>query len=337
MKLLLQQHSRVILLLIINNVLLLSVVQLDLNAQNQSLQWSNMIYIVILSLFLLFVFFIWEFYTHQSVFAFVNKKIETLEDILPKWDSSPLFSKIQKQFQIQYQLYATQIMQYKKQQEEHRIFMVQWVHQMKTPVSVIIMMMQDDKVKQQVDKQLVDSIYEECERLSNGLELVLYNARISQIELDFTVQQVDLQQLTRKVIHQHKRAFIRKAIYPKIEIEQPIQTESDAKWLAFIMYQLITNAIKYSNKRESELRFEIKKLPDKTIVWSIHDQGMGIPIQDQKRVFDAFFTGENGRHVQESTGMGLYLAKKICTQLGHHIDLTSIEGKGTTLSIYFNH
>ncbi|MNJ51364.1 Sensor histidine kinase GraS [compost metagenome] len=117
-------------------------------------------------------------------------------------------------------------------------------------------------------------------------------------------------------------------------MEEPLSIVSDEKWLTFVMTQLITNAVRYTTKENGKLYFRGFKENDRTIL-EIEDEGVGIPESDLPRVFDAYFTGENGRKFQESTGMGMYLAKEICHKLGHSIELESIEDQGTIVRLSF--
>ena len=105
--------------------------------------------------------------------------------------------------------------------------------------------------------------------------------------------------------------------------------------MKFIIGQLITNGVKYSKDYSNYLTIKSEE-NNKYVILSIIDEGIGIVSKDLKRVFAPFFTGENGRKFGESTGMGLYLVKKVCDDLGHKVSIKSEVGKGTEVSIYFN-
>ncbi len=110
---------------------------------------------------------------------------------------------------------------------------------------------------------------------------------------------------------------------------------TDSKWLEFILNQIINNSIKYKkNHVASFIQISSKKEKDK-IYLSIYDNGKGIPSSDLPRVFDKSFTGTNGRNLVKSTGMGLYIAQKLCTKLGHKISIESKEGEYTKVTITF--
>lgn len=109
---------------------------------------------------------------------------------------------------------------------------------------------------------------------------------------------------------------------------------TDAKWLKFAVGQVITNAVKYSSGVSDRLELKIFRREDKTVL-EIRDHGVGIPSQDLKRVFDPYYTGENGRRFQESTGIGLYLVKEITGKLNHEVEISSAPGKGTAVQFIF--
>lgn len=210
---------------------------------------------------------------------------------------------------------------------------------MKTPVSVLKLALENEKDKN-IDEQTrksYESMEEEIEKLSNGLEMALYTLRVNDFELDFKVEEISLLEIVRNVINENKNAFIVNSIYPKIASKQDLTVKSDKKWMKFVIGQIVSNSIKYSKVKAGENKsvvFRIYRQDDRSIL-SIEDMGVGVPAEDLDKIFNPFFTGKNGRTYLESTGMGLYLSKEICNRLGHDIDVKSVEGEGTTVSIIF--
>lgn len=241
----------------------------------------------------------------------------------------------------QYQVYMQQLRKYRMAQEQHNHFTNQWVHHMKTPVSVIDLHIQESnglKLDPEA-KAAFHSISEENDRIKQGLEMMLHMARLDKFEFDLHVRQVDLPALARQVVNDHKKACIRWSIFPKVESsKEHMKVETDEKWMTFILQQLVTNAIKYSKKKPGtkQLTIQIEQSEDgrKTQVRVI-DTGIGIAAHDLPRVYDPFFTGENGRKGSESTGMGLFLVREVIQKLGHRIEITSQEGEGTAVTIHF--
>jgi signal transduction histidine kinase len=208
--------------------------------------------------------------------------------------------------------------------------MDQWVHQMKTPLSVI------ELTVQQVDEPEYASIREETERMRSGLNTILYMARLRTFQQDFHPRSLALSQIVHEVIHEHKRSFIRNNVYPEVQtINGMLMVDSDEKWLFFMLSQLVMNSVKYSAGSGQKIHIH-SFIRDRQAVLEVRDHGVGIPAADLKRVFDPFFTGENGRHFRESTGMGLYLTREAANQLGHALELESAPGQGTTVRIVFH-
>lgn len=239
----------------------------------------------------------------------------------------------------QHSAYLTELGKYRRQQELHNHFVLQWVHHMKTPVSVIDLLgqeaLQQTPSTERENKQLVVSVQEEAERMTRGLEMMLYTARLEKFEMDLHLKKIPLHQLIRAVVNAHKRLCIRHSIFPQIEGE--VWVETDEKWMTVVLNQFVSNAIKYSKSKPGEKQLVILIEPDLDGggMISVTDEGTGIAPHDLSRIFDPFFTGENGRAMGESTGMGLYLAKQVCGKLGHELSVTSVLGVGTTFTVSF--
>ncbi|MNO28096.1 Sensor histidine kinase GraS [compost metagenome] len=286
------------------------------------------IYAALLSTCILAVFLLIRYWTNRSFYRRLEEIPDSLRAFADVKPGSPLADSLQRLLKAQYRLYLQEIGEQQSKIDGHRHFMNQWVHQMKTPLSVIHLMVQHEDDPRSV------AIGDELERLRKGLEMVLYAARLDTFEHDFVVESLDLENLVRSVTSSQKRLFIRRKVYPVIEIPEGLAIATDEKWLSFVLTQLITNAVKYTVKERANLRFRGFTRGRETVL-EIEDEGVGIPASDLPRVFDAYFTGDNGRSFQESTGMGLYLAKEICAKLGHRIELDSQEGGGATARIVF--
>lgn len=227
------------------------------------------------------------------------------------------------------QLYETNLQQVQKDLNERVTFMNQWVHQMKTPLSVIDLMIQDR------DEEIFQGIRKELYRLEEGLKTVLYISRLSLFEKDYVIEKISLKKFVNEIIKETRRLFIQNKIFPKTSFpEEDLFVYSDKKWLQFAIGQIISNAVKYSSHQSDTLHFKIEK-QEKGILLEIQNFGVGIPPQDIKRVFEPYFIGVNGRLYHESTGIGLHLVKEIMSKLQHDIKLESTVGVGTTFKIYF--
>ncbi|WP_168123004.1 sensor histidine kinase [Paenibacillus sp. HB172176] len=243
----------------------------------------------------------------------------------------------------QHRAYLNELGRYRRQQELHNHFVMQWVHHMKTPLSIMDLHLQDLLQGEQAGsspsidklKELRGSLQEETERMSSGLDMMLQTARLEKFELDAQMRSVPLHELARKAVNAHKRLCIRHSIFPRIDGEA--WAETDEKWMSFVLSQLISNAVKYSKSKPGgkQLKIRIHALDNGSSRLELTDEGIGIAPHDLPRVFEPFFTGENGRLSGESTGMGLYLAKQVCAKLGHVLTIKSELGSGTTAELYF--
>jgi signal transduction histidine kinase len=244
-----------------------------------------------------------------------------------------------KLLQEQHNAFLKELNRYRRNQELHNHFVLQWVHHMKTPLSVMHLHMQEGTERgwktEQEQRAMASSMLEEADRLTRGLEMMLHTARMDKFELDLLVRRLPLHELVRTAINAHKRLFIRHSIFPKVEGE--LWAESDEKWIAFVLHQLVSNAIKYSKGKPGAktLSFKLEALQGGKGRLTVADEGIGIAPQDIPRVFDPFFTGENGRTSGESTGMGLYLTKQVAQKLGHGVRIESTLGQGTSVELTF--
>ncbi|WP_019533933.1 sensor histidine kinase [Paenibacillus ginsengihumi] len=262
------------------------------------------------------------------------RKLQTPPDSLEQFTeassslSSPLNERLQELLRSQFRLYRAELHNYQHKIEAHIQFINQWVHQMKTPLSVIHLLVQSE------DDKRFAAIGDEVDRLRKGLETVLYTARLDAFEHDFHVETLRLTNIVRSVVSDQKRLFIRKRVFPSIQIDEDLKAASDEKWLSFVLTQLITNAVRYTTQENRKIYFTGTRSDSETVL-EIRDEGVGIPASDLPRVFEPYFTGENGRHFQESTGMGLYLVCQICDKLGHAVEIESEVGRGTAVRIRF--
>jgi len=286
------------------------------------------IYSFCISLVLLTSFLLIRYLMRQRYLVKISQLPKTMEDVLQKNAKTPEAMQAEKYMHELYRLYKHELQSLYAGQKRHDQFINQWVHQMKTPISVIELLLQDERP---LDKK---NVQEEIDRLRRGLDMVLVNARLENFEEDMQVEQVTLKTIVTATVNENKRLFITKRVFPEIHIEDDIIVASDSKWLRFIIGQFVTNAVKYTFEANKKIVISAIKKND-YVQLSIRDEGIGIPASDLSRVTKAFFTGENGRKTGESTGMGLYLAKEICGKLGHELNITSEVGKGTIVTVTF--
>ena len=191
-----------------------------------------------------------------------------------------------------------------------------WVHQIKTPISAMKLLIQTS------ESEISSDLSSELFKIEQYVEMVLSYIRLGSNKNDFVLKEYDLDNIVRQAIRKYAPLFIRK----KINLDfQPTTYKvlTDEKWLVFVIEQLLSNAIKYTNKG----KISIYSLENKKLV--IEDTGIGISKEDIPRIFDKGFTGYNGRTDKKATGLGLYLCKNILDKLSHKISIESEVGVKT--------
>jgi len=210
-------------------------------------------------------------------------------------------------------------------QKDQREYTESWVHDIKVPLAALKLSQDDD-----LDPDL---IAEELDQIDYLVDQALYFARLNNFSNDYLIQEQDLNDIVKACIRTNKRLFISKRIGINFDItDKKILT--DEKWLSFIINQILANSLKYTDNGGRISIFTTTA--DNNIELHIKDNGIGIADQDISRIFNKGFTGSNGRKSgSKSTGMGLYLTKKMVDKLGHTISVNSRPGDGTETIITF--
>ena len=197
-----------------------------------------------------------------------------------------------------------------------------WVHQIKTPIAASQLLVQDV-----TDRNIRSLLEQEIFKIDAYTHLVLQYLRLENFHDDLQLKQVALEQLVKEVVRKYSLFFIQKGLTINLD-NLDVKVISDEKWLLVIIEQILSNSLKYTKSGGIEIYFK-----DNTLY--LKDSGIGIKDSDILRVFERGFSGYNGRLTQQSSGLGLYLSKKIADQLGHDISISSQVGQGTTVSIHF--
>ena len=197
-----------------------------------------------------------------------------------------------------------------------------WVHQIKTPIAASQLLVQDV-----TDRNIKSLLEQEIFKIDAYTHLVLQYLRLENFHDDLQLKQVALEHLVKEVVRKYSLFFIQKGLTINLD-DLDVKVISDEKWLLVIIEQVLSNSLKYTKNGGIEVYFK-----DNTLY--LKDSGIGIKDSDILRVFERGFSGYNGRLTQQSSGLGLYLSKKIADQLGHDISISSQVGQGTTVSIHF--
>ena len=230
-------------------------------------------------------------------------------------------------------------------QSRMRDYYSMWVHQIKTPISAMKLLLEAereelgrlmcDEEQQAAFKELsdnLDSFEDELFRIEEYVSMVLQYQRVSSTENDFVLEKVSLDGVIRDTIKKYAKIMIRRHIGINYSGTKK-QVYTDEKWLAFILEQILSNAIKYTPK--GFVTIETTEEKDRFFI-TIKDTGIGIKAEDLSRVFEKGYTGYNGHADKKATGIGLYLCRQMADKLGHTIRMESELGKGTKVWIGFN-
>ena len=219
-----------------------------------------------------------------------------------------------------------EIEQYLQNINDFKEYIELWVHEVKLPIASSKLMIYNHET----DKR---KLQEQINRIENYVEQVLYYIRLENSEHDYLLKKCNLGKIVHKVIKRNQDSLL----FHKISIEIKNINEiviSDSKWLEFIINQIVSNSIKYRRTDKCKIAFNV--IRRNNIALEIIDNGLGIKTSDLTRVFEKSFTGENGRLVSSSTGMGLYIVKRLCDKLGHKIIIESKYSEYTKVTISFN-
>ncbi|QBP42698.1 sensor histidine kinase [Paenisporosarcina antarctica] len=214
--------------------------------------------------------------------------------------------------------------QIQNRQNEHYDFIIAWFHEIKTPIAVL-------RLLQQTDMD-ANSLREEITKIENYIDQALYYAKLDSFNQDYDIQNCDMIQITKEIVKAHSKTFFSKKIRINM-LSDSLIVQSDPKWLQFIVNQLLTNSLKYT-ELGGEITISAFETPQEK-QWLIRDSGIGISQKDLPRIFNRGFTGETGRTYTKSTGMGLYLAQQLSNKLGHYISCKSEVREFTQFIIHF--
>ena len=291
--------------------------------------------VVVLLLIILTLFFALE----QAIdFMKCRARLEELETIMAGLDKKYLFGECVPRARSIYERKLLELLRRagrhmvqavsdaEAAQREYREYVDSWVHEIKTPITAagLICRSADSEVRRRLSPELA--------QIEAHVERALFYARAENPEKDFIVRQTDLAEITAQALNQHRTILMQNGV--QIETDDLSQiVYTDRKWTAFIIGQILQNAVRY--RSEYPVVTLCAKQIGQQVRLVIQDNGIGIPVHELPRVFDRGFTGSNGRSRGGSTGMGLYLCRKLADCLQIDLRLTSEVGTGTTVSLTF--
>lgn len=297
-----------------------------------NIESGEIIYAVFIMLFVALAVCIFDFYWFYKKYRElkdIEKSIEVSFDSLPAPNGC---------IEEEYQILIKKLAHYFngvlnkntntfKEMEE---YYTMWVHQIKTPIAAMKLLLQEKPAE-------FDVSYEQAQlfRIEQYAEMALQYMRLGSDSTDFVIKKVNLHDIAKEAVHKYARMFIQKKI--KLDFKDfDVLVLSDAKWIRFVVEQILSNAIKYTSQGSVSIYCESSK---KYVILFIEDTGAGINSADLPRICEKGYTGYNGRgsyNGQFSTGIGLYMCNKIIKKLSHKMEIESEEGKGTKVKIIFN-
>lgn len=290
--------------------------------------------VAVISLFFYALTLIIDFFRKE---LFYNELIENLRRLDKKYliletVSAPSFYDGELLYNIIYDVNKSMlenVKNYKLSIDDFKEYIEMWIHEVKIPIASLTLMAHNHR--DLIDKRMVEQI----KKVDSYIEQVLFYVRSENAEKDYLIKENRLSKIVGKAALKNKDDLLENKIdFATKNLNVNVLT--DSKWLEFILNQIINNSIKYKDedKRESYIKISADERKE-VVVLKISDNGIGIKESDLPLVFEKSFTGENGRKHSKATGMGLYIANKLCEKLGHKIEIKSEVGKYTTVSIMF--
>ena len=220
------------------------------------------------------------------------------------------------------------VAEYRRNASDFREFIEMWVHEIKLPVSSLLLMMHNHK------SEFGGKALEQLRRIDGYTDTVLYYARSENAEKDYLIKETSLKRTVSNAAVKNREDLLLHNVQLQTE-RLGVSIMTDSKWLEFILGQLFANSIKFfSEQREAMITIWAEEFSDRSVL-HFRDNGIGIPESDLPYIFEKSFTGENGRTHAKSTGMGLYIVKSLCRRLGHDIDVKSVTDEFTEFAITF--
>ncbi|TWD95808.1 OmpR family two-component system bacitracin resistance sensor histidine kinase BceS [Neobacillus bataviensis] len=293
---------------------------------DSAIKFTPLLYIVFLSTLIFVIFLCFRFHKETKFYASLSEWENNLDLTNMANAESPFEKIIEESIVNQTVLLKQTISNNLVSVEQEKDELLSWIHEVKTPLTAMHLMI--DRLE---ESPLKAQLSVEWLRIHLLLDSQLHQKRLPFMENDLYIEETDLKALLFKEIKTLQSWCMQKGIGFEVEIEAA-SVLTDAKWLAFIIRQLLTNAVKYSSASDIVIR---SLMEDDRTKLMVQDFGRGIDPKDLPRIFDKGFTSTTVHHDNASTGMGLYLTKKISESLLIHIDVLSDPGLGTTFTLTF--
>mgnify|MGYP001661627493 FL=1 len=314
-------------------LLILTIISIEIFLIPYDVQLYIKIYVPVAICLAFFIGFFIEYYSKEQYYNTIKTRMEDLQEqyliteLLPKTNyvETKMMEDIIKDMG---KSMLENVNMYKYLQEDYKDFIELWIHEIKIPIATSKMIIENNK------NEVTENINEEIDKIENYTEQALFYARSNTVEKDYIIRKIELKDIVNASILKNKTQLIQNKISINTkELDKIVYT--DSKWCIFIISQLLQNAIKYSQSENKQIEIYSKEQKENTVLY-IKDNGIGINKKELSRVFEKGFTGENGRITgKKSTGIGLYLCKKLCKKLCIGIEIKSEKELGTEVQLLF--
>lgn len=314
-------------------LMLFSTMSIEIILLAYQIQLIVRVYVVASIILSLLISMLIEYYSKKSYY---NNLLEKLDELDQKYLLSEVISKANFQdgnlfkeiLEETGKSMLENVNKYKYAQEDYKEYIELWIHEIKTPISASKLIIENNK------NEITKNIEEELDKIENYTEQALYYARSNTVEKDYIITKTNLKDMVNMSIIKNKTTILNNKFELNIhDLEKQVYT--DSKWVVFILNQVIQNSIKYSKNENQSIEIYAEEQKEKVTLY-IKDNGLGIKKSELSRVFEKGFTGENGRIIgKKSTGIGLYLCKKLCDKLQLAININAEQNVGTEVTIVF--
>ncbi len=314
-------------------LMLFSTMSIEIILLAYQIQLIVRVYVVASIILSLLISMLIEYYSKKSYY---NNLLEKLDELDQKYLLSEVISKANFQdgnlfkeiLEETGKSMLENVNKYKYAQEDYKEYIELWIHEIKTPISASKLIIENNK------NEITKNIEEELDKIENYTEQALYYARSNTVEKDYIITKTNLKDIVNMSIIKNKTTILNNKFELIIhDLEKQVYT--DSKWVVFILNQVIQNSIKYSKNENQSIEIYAEEQKEKVTLY-IKDNGLGIKKSELSRVFEKGFTGENGRIIgKKSTGIGLYLCKKLCNKLQLAININAEQNVGTEVTIVF--
>lgn len=276
------------------------------------------------------IFAAWTGFSFYRKKKYFDQLMDTVKNLEKPWLVTEILKapdswegkKYWEAMQISMKAMEEQVFEAGKKQKEYQEYVENWVHQVKLPLTAAQLVCENDKNKD--SRRILKSL----ENIDREIEQALYMSRMENTAQDYMIRKTRINECVAQAVAADQESFCQRGV--RIETEG-LETEActDSKWLIFMLRQVMSNSLKYMEDSPCIKISAFRK--ENTVLLSVEDNGCGIRESEMGRIFNKGFTGSNGRKNRESTGMGLYICRKLCQRLGMTIRAESVRGEYTRI------